>query len=65
MVSEQFPNVTLSSDPQPRDAPVRIVVEGLNEFTPNDPARILVSFENCSERELTVGSGPIFPFSSI
>lgn len=65
MASGRFPSVAGTGDPQPTDVPFRITVGVLNPFSADEPARIRVSFENCSEMEKTVGSGPIFPFSSI
>lgn len=65
MASGRFPSVDVAGDPQPTDVPFRITVGVVNEFSAHEPARIWVSFENCSEMAKTVGSGPIFPLSSI
>jgi hypothetical protein len=65
MDSERFPPVTVSLDSQPTDVPFRLGVEVRNGFTPEEPARLRISFENCSEREQRVGGGDIFPVSNI
>lgn len=65
MPSEQFPNVDVTVDTQPRDAPLRVGVEKVCDFSPTTPARIRGSFENRSSTEQTVGFGPIQPFSNI
>jgi hypothetical protein len=65
MVSERFPDVTIAADPQPSDVPFRLAVEVRNGFTPEAPARVLVSIENCAEGAEQVGGGDIFPLSDI
>lgn len=65
MVSERFPGVDVTDDPQPADAPFRLSTDVLTEFSPDTPAQILVSFENRSSIEQTVGGGPIFPVSNV
>ena len=65
MASGRFPNVDVAGDPPPTDVPFRPTVRVVNEFSVYEPARIQISFENCSEMEETVGSGLIFPFSNI
>ncbi|REA05084.1 hypothetical protein DEQ92_02015 [Haloferax sp. Atlit-6N] len=65
MPSERYPNVDVTGDSQPRDVPFRVRAEKLRDFSPDSPARVRGSFENCSSMEQTVGFGPIQPFSTI
>ena len=65
MVSGRYPCITVTEDPQPSDAPFRLGVEKLRDFSTDAPARIRGSFENCSAEERTVGFGAIQPFSGL
>lgn len=65
MASGRYPRITATEGPQPSNVPFQLGVEKLRDFSPEAPARIRGSFENCFSEEQTVSFGAIQPYSSI